>query len=85
LFVNVELAEKETISIKEFEMLWDWIGPALKKIRYQKYLLWLFENGFVVGNSISHKRQNETTDRKRQLYHVSSHNPYFCLDFLQHL
>jgi hypothetical protein len=33
--------------LKEFQVFWDWIGPGLKKIRYQKYLLWMFENGFV--------------------------------------
>jgi hypothetical protein len=58
LIVDVELEEKGTISVKEFELLWDWIGPALKKIRYQKYLLWLFENGFVLGGFVPHNPLN---------------------------
>lgn len=32
---------------KEFQVFWDWIGPGLKRVRYQKHLLWLFENGFA--------------------------------------
>lgn len=40
-------SEKGTLSPKEFQTFWDWIGPGLKKIRYQKHLLWMFENGFV--------------------------------------
>eukprot|EP01125_Pyxidicula_operculata_P008565 TRINITY_DN2867_c0_g2_i3.p1 TRINITY_DN2867_c0_g2~~TRINITY_DN2867_c0_g2_i3.p1 ORF type:complete len:489 (-),score=77.99 TRINITY_DN2867_c0_g2_i3:315-1781(-) len=36
---------KQSINQKEFQKLWDWIGPCFKKIRYQKYLLWMFENG----------------------------------------
>jgi hypothetical protein len=40
-------AEKKMLNQKEYEKFWDWVGPALKKVRYQKYLLWLFENGFL--------------------------------------
>jgi hypothetical protein len=42
-------AKKQAINQKEFNWFWDWIGPGLKKIRYQKYLLWLFENGYLAG------------------------------------
>jgi integrase len=59
-----QLPEKKTINQKEFEKLWDWIGPALKKIRYQKHLLWLFENGylaaFVTGTEAEDRLRNET-------------------------
>jgi len=41
--------KKQTINQKEFNWFWDWIGPGLKKIRYQKYLLWLFENGYLAA------------------------------------
>jgi len=55
--------EKPTINQKEFSIFWDWIGPALKKIRYQKYLLWLFENGylcaFVTAKEAEEQLQNE--------------------------
>jgi len=39
--------KKQAINQKEFNWFWDWVGPGLKKIRYQKYLLWLFENGYL--------------------------------------
>jgi len=39
--------EMEVMSEKNFMIFWDWIGPGLKKIRYQKHLLWMFENGYM--------------------------------------
>eukprot|EP01127_Copromyxa_protea_P021513 TRINITY_DN740_c0_g1_i1.p1 TRINITY_DN740_c0_g1~~TRINITY_DN740_c0_g1_i1.p1 ORF type:complete len:503 (+),score=66.74 TRINITY_DN740_c0_g1_i1:332-1840(+) len=39
--------EKQTINQKEFQQLWDWVGPSIKKIRYQKHMLWMFEQGFL--------------------------------------
>eukprot|EP01124_Arcella_intermedia_P027378 TRINITY_DN5345_c0_g1_i1.p1 TRINITY_DN5345_c0_g1~~TRINITY_DN5345_c0_g1_i1.p1 ORF type:complete len:556 (-),score=167.31 TRINITY_DN5345_c0_g1_i1:77-1744(-) len=39
---------KLSINQKEFQIFWDWIGPGLKKVRYQKYMLWLFECGFLI-------------------------------------
>jgi len=41
------IKDKKNITQREFEKFWNWIGPGLKKIRYQKYLLWLFENGYL--------------------------------------
>eukprot|EP01126_Amoeba_proteus_P009011 TRINITY_DN13424_c0_g1_i1.p1 TRINITY_DN13424_c0_g1~~TRINITY_DN13424_c0_g1_i1.p1 ORF type:complete len:543 (+),score=125.57 TRINITY_DN13424_c0_g1_i1:140-1630(+) len=38
---------KPTINQKEFQKFWEWIGPAIKKIRYQKHLLWMYEQGFL--------------------------------------
>uniref|UniRef100_A0A6B2KZA7 SH2 domain-containing protein n=1 Tax=Arcella intermedia TaxID=1963864 RepID=A0A6B2KZA7_9EUKA len=58
------LDQKQTINQKEFHLFWDWIGPSLKKIRYQKYMLWLFENGylpgFVTGKEAEDQLKNET-------------------------
>lgn len=34
------------INQKEFQQLWDWIGPSIKKIRYQKHMSWMFEQGY---------------------------------------
>eukprot|EP01121_Diplochlamys_sp_Union-15-3_P004908 TRINITY_DN15110_c0_g1_i1.p1 TRINITY_DN15110_c0_g1~~TRINITY_DN15110_c0_g1_i1.p1 ORF type:complete len:155 (+),score=14.72 TRINITY_DN15110_c0_g1_i1:80-544(+) len=31
---------------KEYTQFWEWIGPSLKKIRYQKHILGLFEQGY---------------------------------------
>ena len=45
--------EKGTINQKEFSKFWDWIGVSLKKIRYQKYLLWLFENGYESNSPLA--------------------------------
>jgi len=39
--------DKKTISQQEYKTLWDWIGPGLKKIRYQKHLQFLFVNGYL--------------------------------------
>jgi len=39
--------DKKTLNQKEFHKLWDWLGPSIKKLRYQKQLLWLFEQGFI--------------------------------------
>jgi hypothetical protein len=55
LCICVDSDEKRTLNQKEFETFWDWIGPGLKKIRYQKYLLWLFENGYLSINQIKSK------------------------------
>eukprot|EP01121_Diplochlamys_sp_Union-15-3_P019744 TRINITY_DN7514_c0_g1_i1.p1 TRINITY_DN7514_c0_g1~~TRINITY_DN7514_c0_g1_i1.p1 ORF type:complete len:607 (-),score=88.70 TRINITY_DN7514_c0_g1_i1:95-1915(-) len=56
--------EKKTISQKEYQKFWEWIGPGLKKIRYQKYLLWLFENcylcAFVTGAEAEDTLKMET-------------------------
>jgi len=56
--------EKQTINQKEFMKFWDWIGVSLKKIRYQKYLLWLFENGylpaFMTGAEAEEQLKTET-------------------------
>eukprot|EP01125_Pyxidicula_operculata_P002161 TRINITY_DN1209_c1_g1_i1.p1 TRINITY_DN1209_c1_g1~~TRINITY_DN1209_c1_g1_i1.p1 ORF type:complete len:592 (+),score=115.07 TRINITY_DN1209_c1_g1_i1:61-1836(+) len=56
--------KKQTINQKEFTWFWDWVGPGLKRIRYQKYLLWLFENGylaaFVTGKEAEEQLRNET-------------------------
>jgi len=56
--------EKKSITQKEFALFWDWIGPGLKKIRYQKHLLWLFENGylaaFVTGAEAEDHLKDET-------------------------
>lgn len=41
------IAEMKYMTDQNFAIFWDWIGPALKKIRYQKHLLWMFENGFM--------------------------------------
>lgn len=38
--------EMKILTEKNFLIFWDWIGPGLKKIRYQKHLLWMFENGY---------------------------------------
>eukprot|EP01126_Amoeba_proteus_P053910 TRINITY_DN6597_c0_g1_i1.p1 TRINITY_DN6597_c0_g1~~TRINITY_DN6597_c0_g1_i1.p1 ORF type:complete len:297 (+),score=52.52 TRINITY_DN6597_c0_g1_i1:961-1851(+) len=38
---------KSKLTLKEFQLFWDWIGPGLKRVRYQKHLLWLFENGYL--------------------------------------
>lgn len=54
---------KGTIDQKEFQLFWDWIGPGLKRVRYQKHLLWLFENGylacFVTGSEATAQLKNE--------------------------
>jgi hypothetical protein len=39
--------EMKILTEKNFVIFWDWIGPCLKKIRYQKHLLWMFENGYM--------------------------------------
>src|SRR3546814_643572 len=43
------LHEKATITIDEYQVFWCWIGSALKRIRYQKHLLWLFESGYLAA------------------------------------
>jgi len=41
--------EKRVVSQKDFQTLWNWIGTSIKKIRYQKHMLWMFEQGFLAG------------------------------------
>jgi len=57
------IEQKKKINQKEFQIFWDWIGSSLKKIRYQKYMLWLFENGyipcFVTGRDAEEQLKNE--------------------------
>jgi len=37
----------ETMRDADWSLFWDWIGPALKKIRFQKHLAPMFEEGFL--------------------------------------
>jgi hypothetical protein len=39
--------EMNAMTEQNFAFFWDWIGPGFKKIRYQKHLLWMFENGYA--------------------------------------
>jgi len=39
--------DKASLTLAEFLVFWNWIGAALKRVRYQKFLLWLFETGFL--------------------------------------
>jgi len=41
--------EKRMINQKEFLSIWEWIGTSIKKIRYQKHMLWMFEQGYLAG------------------------------------
>jgi hypothetical protein len=46
---GVSAVDKGSMNLKDFQTFWNWMGAALKRIRYQKYLLWMFENGFLAG------------------------------------
>lgn len=50
--------EKSTMNQKEFQRFWDWVGPGLKKIRYQKHLLLLFEAGYL-ATFVTREEANE--------------------------
>jgi len=50
--------EKNSMNQKEFQRFWDWIGPGLKKIRYQKHLLLLFEAGYL-ATFVTREEANE--------------------------
>jgi len=39
---------RTSIQQKEFLRFWDWIGPGLKKIRFQKYMSNLFQGGYLL-------------------------------------
>jgi len=41
--------EKRFINQKEWQSIWDWIGTSIKKIRYQKHMLWMYEQGYLAG------------------------------------
>lgn len=48
---------KQSIQLVEFYKFWDWFGPYVKKIRYQKHMGSLFESGllacFITGEEAS--------------------------------
>jgi len=50
--------EKGSMNQKEFQRFWDWIGPGLKKIRYQKHMLLLFEAGYL-ATFVTREEANE--------------------------
>lgn len=43
------LGQTGHLDLKDYIRFWDWIGPGLKKLRYQKHLLQLFCQGFIAG------------------------------------
>jgi len=45
--ILTKLKDKKTISQSDFKNLWEWLGPGLKKIRYQKHLQFLFVSGYL--------------------------------------
>jgi len=49
IHVKFGTAEKQVINQKEFQLIWNWIGTSIKKIRYQKHMLWMFEQGYLAG------------------------------------
>jgi len=36
----------QTVNEQQFDKFWSWIGPSLKKIRYQQQVIWLFKSGY---------------------------------------
>lgn len=43
------------MTIAEFQGFWNWIGAGLKRIRYQKHLLWMFDQGYTFQSCVSSK------------------------------
>ena len=40
---------QQIISLKQFDNFWEWFGKGLQKLRYQRHLCSMWQNGLVVS------------------------------------